>query len=161
MTIEQYTADYEREVALFNRRLREAGVEFQFPENATPAWLPRLNNRHIYQEYFVATEDGRVVYGGYILKHQNFLLGEEIAPIGDYQLPLSEGIISEQYKLIGLQLLYHALNRQPMLYALGMGGIGRPLPLFLKRMKWDLCEIPFYFRILKPFRFLRNIRTLR
>src|SRR5262249_55342693 len=51
--------------------------------------------------------------------------------------------------------------REPRLYAMGMGGWDKPLPQMLKRLGWRMCEVPFYFKVLHPYRFLRNIRALR
>ena len=54
-----------------------------------------------------------------------------------------------------------ALAREPRLYAMGMGGWDKPLPQMLKRLKWRMSEVPFYFKVVHPGRFLRNIRVLR
>jgi hypothetical protein len=42
-----------------------------------------------------------------------------------------------------------------------MGGMHNPLPQMLKAMGWTLCEVPFYFRVNHPAKFLRNIAPLR
>ncbi|TET95197.1 MAG: hypothetical protein E3J26_03190 [Candidatus Zixiibacteriota bacterium] len=55
----------------------------------------------------------------------------------------------------------NALQRQPLLYALGMGGLDQPLPKFLKAMKWNIQPVPFYFNIVHPAKFLRNIAAVR
>lgn len=148
-------------VSEFNRRLREKGVHFQFPEHPVPKWLPPTAGRDIFQEYFVALDDDHLVRGAYILKHQQFVLNNTVTTIGDYQLPLSEGIINQQYNMVGLLLIADALKRQPLMYALGMGGLHNALPKFLKAMRWALLEVPFYYSIEHPFRFLRNIQPLR
>jgi len=148
-------------VAEFNRRLSGRGVTFKFPESARPQWLPRIDDRRIYQELYLALDDGLVVRGGYILKHQDFWINGLRQSIGNYQLPLSEGIIDRKYGVVGLRLLSHALTRQPLLYALGMGGTDKPLPQLLKSMRWSLHPVPFYFKVCHPYRFLRNIAYLR
>jgi hypothetical protein len=48
-----------------------------------------------------------------------------------------------------------------MLYALGMGGLDRPLARMLKVMGWGLHLVPFYFHVLHPHRFLRQMEALR
>src|SRR6185295_14703242 len=48
-----------------------------------------------------------------------------------------------------------------MLYALGMGGIANPLPRLLSAAGWRLMEVPFFFKIVRPFRFLRGMEYLR
>jgi hypothetical protein len=57
--------------------------------------------------------------------------------------------------------LSDALERQPNLYAMGMGGWDKPLPKMLKALEWRMCAIPFHFKVTHPARFLRNIRALR
>lgn len=148
-------------VSEFNNRLKVKNITFQFPEHPIPKWLPPKPNSDIYQEYFVAVDENRDVRGGYILKHQQFLVNGNVVSIGDYQLPLSEGIIDHKYNMVGLLLITDALNRQPLMYALGMGGPHQPLPKFLDAMRWTLNEVPFYFTIEHPLRFLRNIQVLR
>jgi hypothetical protein len=156
-----YAPSHVEAVRDFNRRLRDKGqVYFQFPKSPVPEWLPALPGRTLYREFFLALE-GADVRGGYILKHQQFLLRGQVASVGNLQLPLSEGIVDARYRLVGFQLLRDALRRQPMLYALGMGGLEKPLPAMLKAAGWEVSAVPFYFRILHPNAFLRNITPLR
>ena len=42
-----------------------------------------------------------------------------------------------------------------------MGGYSEPLPKLLKGMKWELEKIPFFFKIVHPNVFLKNITYLR
>ena len=146
----------------FNKRLIAGGVfhEFALPESEVPKWLPKIADRDIYQEYFLAWE-GNYVRGGYQLKHQNFSFNGIILSIAGYHLPLSEGIVDRRYNLIGIQMMRDALGRQPKLFALGMGSYDKPLPTMLKALHWEICSIPFYFKVLCPFSFLREIRYLR
>src|SRR5262249_20781297 len=72
-----------------------------------------------------------------------------------------EGLIDRRYAMLGLRLLRDALAREPRLYALGMGGFARPLPQMLKSLGWRMCAVPFHFKVVHPFRFLREIRALR
>ena len=161
IVIQPYTGEHVTHVRDFNRRLRAGGeTEFEFPEDAVPAWLPKKDDRRIFQEIFVAVgEDG--VHGGYIIKTQDFALAGERRSIGYYHLPLSEGIVDKAYSLVGSQLLVDALRRQPVMYALGMGGFDRPLPRMLQGIGWKLHAVPFYFRVVRAGRFLRNIQPLR
>ena len=48
-----------------------------------------------------------------------------------------------------------------MIFALGMGGRQRALPRLLEGLQWKLWDVPFYFFVNRPFRFLRGIRVLR
>jgi len=161
ISIEAYLPEHIDAVASFNRRLNEGGVSFQFPENPVPAWLPKGDGVPIYQEYFLALDSDRRVRGAYILKHQTFLVGGREITIGNYQLPLSEGIIDRRFNAVGLQLLSHARSRNRLLYCLGMGGRHQPLPKLLAAMGWHLQEIPFFFHVARAGSFLRNIIFLR
>lgn len=161
LQISTYTDQHTYEVTQFNKRLRQGGVRFQFPESPIPHWLPPKEGRPLRQEFFVAVDDEGAVHGAYILKHQPFLAAGEILSVGNYQLPLSEGTIDRTYSSVALQLLTDALKRQPLLYALGMGGLDRPLPKMLAAMGWQLKPVPFYFRVCHPQSFLKNLTLLR
>ena len=114
-----------------------------------------------YQEQFVALEDG-AVRGGYALKRQSFSFPDgAVRSIGYYHHCLSEGIINQSYARVGSILLMHAMRQEQLLYCLGMGGYGRPLPTMLVRLGWSHCLIPFYLRVLRPYRFLREMEGLR
>ena len=161
IVIQPYTGEHVTRVQAFNRRLRAGGeTEFEFPEDSIPSWLPKKDDRRIFQELFVAvSEEG--VHGGYIIKTQDFSIAGERRSVGYYHLPLSEGIVDKAFGLLGSQLLVDALRRQPLMYALGMGGFDRPLPRMLKGIGWSLTAVPFFFRVVHPARFLRNIQPLR
>jgi hypothetical protein len=159
--IEPLTKDLVPAVKEFNQRLEAGGCHaYQFPESEIPLWLPRIEDRKIYQEYFAAVEDDSV-RGAYILKHQEFSFRGRILSIGFFHLPISEGIVNRAYGGLGLRLLLDALRRQPYLFALGMGGYDEPLPKLLKGLRWNLFAVPFYFKVVHPARFLRNIQFLR
>jgi hypothetical protein len=161
IVIQPYRADHVEQVRDFNRRLRQAGeTEFAFPEDAVPDWLPRIDDRRIFQELFVAVDETGV-HGGYIIKTQDFSVAGTCRSVGYYHLPLSEGIVDRSYGLLGSQLLLDALRRQPVMYALGMGGVDRPLPRMLAGIGWKLAPVPFYFKVIRPFHFFRNIQPLR
>jgi hypothetical protein len=80
---------------------------------------------------------------------------------GDYQLPISEGTIDSRYALVGLLMLKDALKREPLLFALGIGGYQESLTKMLKVMKWPIVSCPFFFKVNHPFRFFREITYLR
>ncbi len=147
-------------VKQFNQRLSAKGITMRFPETEAPNWLPKVGNREIYQEYFLAM-DGDIVRGGYILKHQQFELRGERVDIGNYQLPISEGIIDTRFGYVALSLLSDAIRRQPLLYCLGLGGYEQPITRLLQGMGWEMVLVPFYFKVLRPAKFLRQISFLR
>ena len=162
LAITPFTDDLVPAVKQFNARLLAGGVfhEFQFHESPVCAWLPKRDGRRIYQEYFVAAEGG-AVRGGYVLKHQPFSLQGEVDDLTFFHAPISEGLFDKKYASVGALLTRHALKVQPRLFALGMGGWEQPLPRMLRAMRWKMFEVPFYFFVARPFRFLREIRPLR
>jgi hypothetical protein len=123
--------------------------------------LAKIEGGNLYQEQFVALEGG-TVRGGYALKRQSFSFPDGmVRSIGCYHHCLSEGIINQAYARVGSVLLMHALRQNQLLYCLGMGGYGRPLPNMLVSLGWSHCLIPFYLRVLRPYRFLRGMEGLR
>ena len=163
IVIQPYRPEHEPAVAEFNQRLRHAGEDenMVFYRWAEPRWLPRSAESRIYNEFFVAV-DGGIVRGGYALKTQEFSFPDgQSRSIGYYHHPLSEGIVNKAHAIVGTLLLRDAMQRAPLLYCLGMGGYDRPLPQMLVRLGWAHCLVPFFFRIVNPSRFLRNMQTLR
>ena len=159
IAIVPYAADLEEGVRQLNRRLAAGGAEIRFPESHVPDWLQKTADRTVFQEYFLAVDGG--VRGGYILKTQDFWIDGQARTIADLRLPLSEGIVNPDYNFLGLQLVTNALTRQPLLFALGMGGYGQALPQLLKAMRWSIGPVPFLFRVVRPGNFLKNITALR
>src|SRR5437899_2341265 len=148
--IQPYTGAWSGAVREFNSRLRAGGCdEFVFPEQPEAG-----------RQEFLVLDDG-CMRGGYILRAQDFSFGGQIRQVAHYRLPLSEGAIDRAYVGVGALMLRHALSQQPLLFALGMGGVDRPLPRMLQAMGWSLRPVGFYFKVLSPARFLRNIRLLR
>jgi hypothetical protein len=163
IVIQPYRPEHEPAVAEFNQRLRQAGEDenMVFYRWAQPRWLARTAESRIFNEFFVVV-DGGIVRGGYALKSQEFFFPDgQIRSIGYYHHPLSEGIVNRAHAIVGTLLLRDAMMRAPLLYCLGMGGYDRPLPQMLVRLGWAHCLVPFFFRIVNPSRFLRNMQTLR
>jgi hypothetical protein len=163
IVIQPYREEHEPAVRDFNQRLQSAGAEpdLVFFTYAHPRWLPPSDGADLYQEYFVALENG-VVRGGYALKRQTFFFGDGIGRnVAYYHHPLSEGIVDKSYTAVGALLLKDAMSRSPLLYCLGMGGYDRPLPKMLIRLGWNHCAVPFYFHVVRPNRFFREIHALR
>jgi hypothetical protein len=150
-----YTRDRIPAVQAFNQRLGASGIpaDQRFPETPAPGWMPGM-------KLFLAVE-GPSVRGGYMLRRQSFWVGGEMVQAAHYRLPLSEGLIDRAYSMLGLRMVRDALVREPRLYAMGMGGWGKPLPQMLKRLGWRMSAVPFAFKVVHPARFLRNIQVLR
>jgi hypothetical protein len=158
--ITPYTEDLIEAVKAFNGRLRAAGAALAFPESHIPAWLPKIDGRSIYHEYYLAVEDG-AVRGAYILKCQPFFLNGSTMQLAEYRLPLSEGQIDKQYASVAVQMYLDAMRKQPQLYTVGIGGYQEAAAQMLISAGWNTWLVPFYFRVLHPARFLRNIVYLR
>ncbi len=163
IVIQPYRPVHEPAVAEFNQRLRQAGEDANtvFFKYAEPRWLPHKQDSRIYNEFFVAVDNG-VVRGGYALKTQDFLFPDgSIRPIAYYHHPLSEGIVNKAHAIVGTLLLRDAMTRAPLLYCLGMGGYENPLPQMLIKLGWSHCAVPFFFRVVNATRFLRQMQPLR
>jgi hypothetical protein len=156
-----YQASHEPAVRAFNARMRAAdALLFALPE-AAPAPNPNTPVPGIEFRHFVVVDDAGEVRGGYFIRTQPFYIRGGIHVLGHYQAPLSEGIVDKRYAAVGAVMLAHALEQQPLLFAMGMGGMDRPLPRMLRAMGWPILETPFYFLVLNARRFLRNIGPLR
>ena len=147
-------------VAEFNARLAAGGAPWRFSASATSSWLPRRAGRNIYQQFFLSSDAASAVRGGYCIKHEVYRIAGAETPIGQIALPLSEGVIDRRYAQVGAQLLLHAIRQQPLLYALGLGGQSESIT-HLVRAHWRVHTLPFQFRVVRPARFLRNIKFLQ
>lgn len=159
-TIREMLPEDEESIRQFNSRLEKAGVTFTFPVGSLDLMQKIAGVDAPFQSAFVLT-DGAAVRGGYILKHEEAFFDGKNLPIGNYQLPLSEGIVDRKYAMIGVQLIKDALVRQPRLYCLGMGNMARPLPRLLSKLGWTVSTVPFFFRVENARNFTREIRVLR
>jgi hypothetical protein len=163
IVIQPYREEHQAAMQEFNRRLQAAGAgpDLVFYRSSQPHWLPKVEGGSIYNEYFIAV-DGTAVRGAYALKHEKILAGGcDLHSVACYHHPLSEGVVSRSYAAVGGLMLRDALARQPKLYALGMGGLDRPLPKMLAALGWSFYLIPFYFKVVHPYRFLREMAPRR
>ena len=120
----------------------------------------RRDGRRFAEAAYLAL-DGHAVRGSFTLNTQEFSFRGEIARVAHYRLPVSEGVLNRAYAGIGLQMLRTALKFEPLLFALGMGGSDRALPQMLKAVGWRLYPVPFYFKVIRAQRFLRELRMFR
>jgi hypothetical protein len=161
LRVEYYQASHQPAVRAFNARMQAAdALLFALPETA-PAPNPNTSVPGIEFRHFVVVDDAGDVRGGYFIRTQPFYIRGQVHGVGHYQAPLSEGIVDQRFAAVGAAMLAHALAEQPLLFAMGMGGMDRPLPRMLRAMGWPILETPFYFLVLNGKRFLRNIGPLR
>jgi hypothetical protein len=158
LAIAPYTVDLEPAVHAFNQRLERAGVDFRFPD-----WRACADpeDAAIAKRGFVAVQDGGSVRGGYLVKDQDFWLNGRRARLGYLHLPLSEGLIDRRYSTLGIQLIAHALKRQPLLFGLGIGGRDEVFARVVSALGWTLQPVPFLFKIIRPVRVARGLRAVR
>jgi hypothetical protein len=149
----------------FNTRLAAGGSTVSFPPPARRDAGPPRFHQGLEESRFLAVEDGSgeggAVRGAYALKFQQFWLSGEVIPVADLMLPVSEAIVDRSYSHVALGLLWDVQKRNPMLYGLGMGGFEEPIARLLKAAGWRMFSVPFYFQIIRPFPFFRNIVHLR
>lgn len=163
IVIQPYRQEHESAVQEFNRRLQASSgdPDLVFSQSASPRWLPPSQDKPVWNEFFVAV-DGSAVRGTYALKQELlFIRGSGLQRVACYHHPLSEGIVDRAFASVGVLLARDALVRQPYLYALGMGGVDRPIAKMLKALSFSLTSIPFYFRVVHPAKFLRQMHALR
>lgn len=161
IVIQPYAEQHAAAVRRFNDRLQAGAQTSQFPLSPVPAWLPPVAGRKLFQEYFVAVDEAANVRGACILKHQEFCIQNQTLSISDLQLPISEGTVDRRYSMVAVQLLRHALKQQPLMFGLGMGGYDGALARLLKAAGWSMFSVPFFFRVVHPGAFLRNVSYLR
>jgi len=144
-------------VRAFNERLAGAGAPWRFPEATVPDWLPRMEGVPVWQEFFLLLEDG-AVRGAYVLKRQDAAVAGQRRRIGSFYWQLSEGAIDARYALVAPRLLKTALETEPLLFLIGMVGRDRPIARLVRALQWRLSVVPFYFKPLRPARFLAELR---
>jgi hypothetical protein len=153
--IVSYSSEHREAVERMNSKLSAAGSEWHFPTGTERP--PAAEQLPVWTESFVAVEDGDV-YGGYILKHQQFFAAGRPLAIGNLQLPLSMGHIDSSYSNVSAALLFDVLRRTPCAYAIGLGAPETDFARLLGAAGWKHMTVPFYFKVKAATRFARNIR---
>ena len=160
LRVEPFTSTHVPAVHAFNERLAAGGAGWRFPENPTPDWLPRVPGSDVFQELFLLLE-GDDVRGAYVLKRQPVSFRGKVRQVGNLYMPLSEGTVNRAYSLVGARLLSDAMQREPLLFALGLGGGNSMATGLVRALGWQLHSVPFFFKVVNAPRFLHQIRYLR
>ena len=142
----------------FNKELESHGFNFSLP---VPISKNLNTNNFILKNSFILIENKIAVRAGYTLKCQWFKVNDTLLRIGYYYQPVSAGLFNKKYNICGVMLLNDAQKKYPNLFSLGMGGYSEPLPKLLKSLNWKLQKVPFFFKILNPNSFLKNIQYLK
>jgi len=159
--IVEYSDRWRDALAAFNARLAAGGSSFRLPPPPDLSVSLPVLQTGLLQKQYLAVDQGDNVRGGYVLKFQDFWLAGEVAAIAGFRLPVSEAIVNRSYSHVAAGLLVNAQKQQPMLYGHGMGGFKEPIARLLQAAGWQVFSLPFYFQIIHPFPFFRNIVHLR
>jgi hypothetical protein len=155
-----YTAEHIPAVNEFNRRLRQNSQLHDFALTEDPESY-RFTAAPPRTEPFIAADEDGCVRGGYLIQWYPYVIKGEYRQMGHYRAPISEGVFDRRYTSVGAIMVKHAQQGGRLLFAVGMGGLDRPLPRMLRAMGWQLAAVPFWFRVIHAGRFLRNIGPLR
>ena len=148
------------EIKDFNYRLKESGVNFQFPLFVSSDGFSFNKGAKIYTKNYVVVDANGIVRGGYILKYQKFSFHKKHITSVIFQLPLSEGLINKKYNDVSLMIFKDAFSRSDKLLTVGLGGLKNRFPKILRAFGWQLELIPFYFKIKNIKNFMQNITYL-
>ena len=145
-------------IHVFNKDLEDHKIGFGLP---VPTSRYSRTNDFIQERNFILTENKTTVRAGYTLKSQWFKVNDSLLQIGYYYRPVSAGLFNKKYNICGVLLVNDAQKRYPNIFSLGMGGISEALPKLLKSLNWKLQKVPFFFKVLNPNSFLKNIRYFK
>lgn len=159
--IVEYSSQWSEALAAFNARLDAGGSSFRLPPPPDLSVSSPMVQTGLLQKQYLALDKDDNVRGGYVLKFQDFWLAGEVVTIAGFRLPVSEAIVNRSYSHVAAALLVNAQTRQPMLYGHGMGGFKEPIARLLQAAGWQVFSLPFYFQIIHPFPFFKNIVHLR
>ena len=163
--IVEHSKQWRDALAALNARLAAGGSDVSIPLPPDLNASPPAFHQGLKQTRYLALDEARAgtpaVRGSYALKFQEFWLGGDLVPVADFLLPVSEGIVRPAYAPVAMRLLLDALQRQTYLYGLGMGGANSAVARFLQAAGWRMFSVPFFFSVVRPFAFLRNIVHLR
>ena len=161
IAIVPHASEHSHAVEAFNQRMHDGGSKWGFYTSPVPDWLPYREGAPTWREYHLAIEDGDAVRGGFALKPQKWLINGKEEWVTDWQGPFTEAAINPRFSPLMLKLFRWMLKEHPLLFSLGHGGTEEPIVDLLRKMRWDLHGVPFCFRVLRPYRFLRFNRYLR
>jgi len=154
-----YSASETEAALAFNRRmsLAQAKTEFLLPE-APP--LPSPVGRALRSTYFLAVDDDAVRGGLVVRDCPAWLDGADVAA-ANCIAPLSEGAINRRYSFLAICFLKFLLRQSPFVFSVGMGDPENPYPRVLRAAGWTLVNVPFFFKVFRASRFLRQLSVFR
>jgi hypothetical protein len=153
-----YTEREEPAAQAFNQRMRErnAASEFLLPERA-----PQLPAGQAIPAFYHLALDGDFCRGGLVLSdYAAWLSGQEVTAVNCIA-PLSEGIVDPKHTFVAMQIVKAIQQRSPYAFSVGMGNANNPYPRLLKAAGWTILPVPFFFRMCRPNRVLRELRVIQ
>ncbi len=160
INIQPLTSDLLPAVERFNTRIKLFDIPGRITPEANPETSPELIDPSIV-ERFVILDETDEIRGGYSLRRQELWhkgVRHSAAHIG---MPVSEGVADKRFALMGMLLMRDALQRAPLSYTLGAGGIEGQVFKILRPLGWKAVDVPFFFRILNASRFTRLLPQIR
>jgi len=157
--LEESRPDLETAIRAYNGRIDAAGISknMRLPEPRTFEFLPNTAGHKLYEDYYLATEDG-AVRGGYLMTSQEALVAGESLTVAETPEISSEAVLDRKYNLLVIRLIRHALARRELQLQLG---VGPDLTRIFEALKWRTLTIPLYLRVGNGFEFARQVRPLR
>jgi len=150
-------------VLAFNERMRAANApaDFLLPDQPNNSHTLGTPPQAIDRTKFVVVDNDDEVHGGFLLMSQPGWLNGDIVEVANYQAPLSEGSVDSRYDMVDMHMLRYVQKHWPLTFAVGMGGVDRPLPRLLQAAGWRLYAVPFLFHVVRASRVLSELRVLR
>jgi hypothetical protein len=131
-------------VLAFNQRLMASGRAVPFLLNERGA----DDGARVGTHYLLTQDD--VVRGGVLaVKHSATVAGKPRS-VMNIQSPLTEAVADQRYATLSVWMFRELQRQFGFVYAVGMGGIDRPLPRLLASLKWRVELVPFRFVPLRP-----------
>jgi hypothetical protein len=143
-----------------NARLEAGGVTHKVWPGPTGEVLGGSAESPRSSRLFVAAGDGEV-RGGVWLAEQDFFVAGARERAAWLKYPVAESLVAPAFSGVPASLLLQLLREQPRLMALGLGGHEGPLARLLAGLRWTGVTVPFFARLVRPARVLRELRAIR
>ena len=141
----------------FNQDMKSNGFVYELPLNSDKKNYPKELGKDIVETHYILKNKSKVI-GGVSLKQQKFLINQNMKNIACYRNPVSLGILDKKYAFVGVRLIQESINKNPLLFSLGIGGYDVPLAKLLKTLGWKISKIPFLFMVINWNRFFKHIK---
>jgi hypothetical protein len=139
----------------FNNRLQSSGTEVPF---LLPEWSAERCS-HPKQPWLLLA--GNDIRGGVLLTQHRARIGSDEQIAVNIQAPLTEAVINPQFASLSVGLFREIQRRFTFAYAVGMGGLDKPMPRLLKALKWQVDLTPFRFVPLNVGRVATSVKAIR